>query len=70
MGGVFCNCFEYPRRTFCVEYHTLYPTEIDVYLNHYTLHDATRIPFHIGKLPRGSRRYPTVRRDRDGGAGR
>ena len=47
MGGVFCNCFEYPRRTFCVEYHTLYPTEIDVYLNHYTLHDATRIPFHI-----------------------
>jgi hypothetical protein len=29
MGGVFCNCFEYPRRTFCVEYHTFYPTEIE-----------------------------------------
>ena len=34
MGGVFCNCFEYPRRTFCVEYH--HSTEIDRSLNHYT----------------------------------
>jgi hypothetical protein len=61
MGGVFCNCFEYPRRTFCVEYHTLYPTEIDVYLNHYTLHDATRreshsiiavlVPAHVDTRP-------------------